>query len=234
MIIGVNMCNKQRVFVLFIVTVFIFSVFTVSKAWGEAPKKVSDSDLLYFEDYIASLEDEPEDRFHKAREAFFKNDMSAGAKEIRKAVAFLRVELVWATEEGKKGLLASAIELDRLADEMEQGNIASVKELDDAFSRAHYALAKHYQLKSAESNIKKAYKKLVIELKAAAKHLNYAILWSGNKIESGFKDAIKGVNLLEDKLIKGSEWIKGEADKSIELIGREIEKLNKKEAHDKK
>lgn len=228
------MYNKRQTLLLSIITIFIFSNFAIKSVRANTANKANDSDLLYFEDYIAALEDEPEARFHKAREAFFKNDLNTAAREIRKAVAFFRIELVWATQEGKRGLLASAIELERLADDIELGNITSVKELDYAFSRAHYALAKHYQLKASESHIKKAYKKLGIELKAATKHLNHAVLWSGNKIESGLKETTKGVQLLEEKLKAGAELMKDEIVKTIELIGQEIEKLNKKEEPDKK
>jgi hypothetical protein len=200
----------------------------ISKAWAVPDQPDSSSNILYFEDYVQAIEDEPENRFHRAREYFFKDDMEAAAKEIRKAAVFLRLESGWATTEGKKGLFASALELDKLADEVQKGGVASVKELDDAFSRAHYALAKHYHLKASESKLKQAYKDLGRELKVAVKHLKHALLWSGDRIESAFKEMMKDVHMLEEKLMGDEKRDQEEAEKVIDSVGQEIERSRKK------
>ena len=95
----------------------IISVVMISNAWAGPDQPDPSSDILYFEDYVQAIEDEPETRFHRAREYFFKDDMESAAKEIRKAAVLLRLESGWATNEGKRGLIASAIELDKLAGE---------------------------------------------------------------------------------------------------------------------
>lgn len=206
----------------------IISLFMISQSWAGPDQPDPSSDILYFEDYVQAIEDEPETRFHRAREYFFKDDLAAAAKEIRKAAVFLRLESGWATKEGKGGLIASAIELDKLADDVEKGSVVSVKELDDAFSRAHYALARHYHLKATESGVKQAYKKLGIELKAAVKHLKHALLWSGHKIESAFKELVNDVHMLEEKLMGDEKRDQEETGKVIDSVGREIEKSEKK------
>lgn len=210
-----------------ILTCFI-SVILISKAWAGPDQPDPSSDIIYFEDYVQAIEDEPETRFHRAREYFFKDDMEAAAKEIRKAAVFLRLESGWATKEGKGGLIASALELDKLADKVQKGEVASVKELDDAFSRAHYALARHYYLKAADSGVKQAYKKLGRELKAAVKHLKHALLWSGDKIESAFKEMMKEVHMLEEKWIGDEKRDQEEAGKAIDSVGQEIERSGRK------
>jgi len=209
---------------LWLTLTLIVSMMMSGKVRADTDKSDTSSEILYFEDYIEAIEEEPESRFHRAREFFFKNDMQAAAKEIRKSAAFLRLELGWATKEGKGPLIASARELDKLADDLESGAVTSVKELDDAFSRANYALARHYHLKALESHGKQAYKKLASELKAAAKHLKHALLWSRNKIESVFNDLMKDIQSMAEKLMKEEKQTQDEVGKMIESIGNEIER----------
>ncbi|MGA1839003.1 MAG: hypothetical protein ACMUIU_00110 [bacterium] len=212
----------------------IISTILICRVRADNEKSESSSDIIYFEDYVSAIEDETESRFHKAREYFFKNDYEAAAKEIHKGAVFLRLESGWATKEGKGPLIASARELDILADEVEKGEVASVKDLDQAFSRAHFALARHYRLRASESEVKKAYEKLGTELKAAAKHLNHALLWSGDKIESGLREIRKDVQIFEEKLVEGGKWVHDEANRIIKYIDKEIEKFNKKTEPEKK
>ena len=213
---------------LWIFMTCIISLIIVTEARAGRDKPDPSSDILYFEEYVQAIEDEPENRFHRAREYFFKDDMEASAREIRKSAVFLRLEMGWATKEGKKGLVTSSLELDKLADEVEKGKVTSVKELDDAFSRAHYALARHYHLKASESGVQEAYDNLVRELKTTVKHLKHAILWSGDKIESAFKEMIKDVHMMEKKILGGEKQDQEEAEKMIESVGKEIEKSGKK------
>lgn len=213
---------------LWFIMTCIISVIIVSEAWADRDKPDPSSDTLYFEDYVQAIEDEPENRFHRAREYFFKDDMEAAAREIRKAAVFLRLELGWATKEGKKGLITSALELDELADEVQKVKVASVKELDDAFSLAHYALARHYHLKASESSVKEAYGNLVRELKSAVKHLKHALLWNGDKIESAFKEMIKDIHMMEKKFVGGEKQDQEQAGKILESIGQEIERSGQK------
>lgn len=154
--------------------------------------------------------------------------METSAREIRKAAVFLRLEMGWATKEGKKGLVTSSLELDKLADKVEKGEVTSVKELDDAFSRAHYALARHYHLKASESSVQEAYDNLVRELKTAVKHLKHAILWSEDKIESAFREIIKDIHMMEEKVLGGEKQDQKQAEKMIESIGKEIERSGQK------
>ncbi|MGA1845229.1 MAG: hypothetical protein ACMUIS_11765 [bacterium] len=194
------------------------------KVRAETDKPDTSSEILYFEDYIEAIEEEPESRFHRAREFFFKNDMQAAAKEIRKGAVFLRLESGWATKEGKGPLIASSQELEKLADDLESDSVTSVKALDDTFARAHYALARHYHLKAAESHGKQAYKKLARELKAAAKHLKHALLWSRNKIESVFNDLMRDIHSMAERLTKDEKQAHDEVGNVIDSIGNEIEK----------
>ena len=104
--------------------------------------------------------------------------------EIRKAVAYVKLESARAATDGKKALNASAQELETLAKEVEKGAVKDVKRLDDAFARADHALAKSHYVKASESWTKKFADKTGYELKAAAESLEKAASWAGGEASS--------------------------------------------------
>jgi hypothetical protein len=179
------------------------------------------------------IDDESEEHFHRAHESFLKKDLKKAAAEIRKGEAFLKLEAGRATEEGKKLMEESGHDLAKLAEDVEHGTITSVKRLDEAFARAHQALAHHHHLKAKESWTNKAEQaahKVGQDLQAAAEHFDQGLVWTGHKAEAAGAKAIKDARLLAGKLIQGSGWVPAEVGKGIEYVGEEIEKFGKKVA----
>jgi hypothetical protein len=172
--------------------------------------------------------DKAERDFKKAHEEFLKKDSRAAATEIRKAAALLKREEGSAAIEGEKDLSASAQELEKLAADVEKGTVTSGKELDNAFARAHYALARNYYLKASEFWAGKETSKTGHNLKSAAGGLERGLAWAGHKAETGTQTAIRDARAAGDKLIKDEGWVKDEVDKGIKDLGEEIEKLSKK------
>jgi serine protease Do len=82
-----------------------------------------------------------EHHFRKAIDDFLQKDPRGAASEIRKSVAFLKVEAdQMDTDEGKEILTASIQDLEKLAGDLEKGAVSSVKKLEDAFDHAAQAL----------------------------------------------------------------------------------------------
>jgi len=169
----------------------------------------------------------PGEHFHKARENFLKKDYKAAAKEIRKSVAFMKLQAALATAEGKILLTASIDELEKLAKDIEQGAVTSAKTLNNAFANAHHALAKHHYIKAMEYKAKGAGTKLGHALKAAAMHLENGFAWAGHKMEAATVAVIKDTGFIAGKLIEGTGWGGKVVGEIIEKIGVEIEKLGK-------
>jgi len=180
------------------------------------------------EDVLVVLNDAPGEYFHKAKQSFLKKDYKATAEEIRKGAAFLKLQAARATTGGKALLTASADELDKLANNVEQGTVTSAKTLDDAFARAHYALAKHHYLKAMEYKAKGAATKFGHALKASAIHLERGFAWSGHEMEAATAATVKDAGLVSGKLIEGGGRVGKEAGEAVDKIGVEIEKLGKK------
>jgi hypothetical protein len=193
----------------------------------QTPPKAPEGYIVVEEDVAIVLSDEHEHYFKKAHQAFLKKNNKTTAADIRKAVAFLKLDAAVAAGEGKKALSDSVNELEKLADDTEKGKVASAKVLEQAFSRADYALAKAYQLKASESWVKKATREVGHSLKTAADNLEYGLAWAGHKAEAGGKAAIKDARLVAGKLIEGMGWVPDEVGKGIEFIGKEVEKFGK-------
>jgi len=191
------------------------------------PKSVPEGWMLVEEDIWINFVDEPGEKFHKARQSFLKKDYKAAAEEIRKGAAFMKLQAARATAEGKKVLTVSIDELEKLATDGEKGTVTSAATLNNAFARAHHALAKHHYLKAMEYKAKGAGTKLGHALKAAAIHLEHGFAWAGHKLEAVSVAVIKDTGLVAGKLIEGGGWIGEEAGKIIEKIGVEIKKLGK-------
>lgn len=168
-------------------------------AESAAPPKAPDGYILIEEEVWRVVDDEPEEHFHRAHESFLKKDLKTAAAHIRKSEAFLKLEAGRATEEGKKLMKASGHELAKLAEGIEHGTITSVKRLDEAFARAHQALAHHHHVKAKESwanQASQAAHKVGHDLQAAAIHFDQGLVWTGHKTEAGAAKAIKDTRLL--------------------------------------
>lgn len=211
--------------------VLILSVITIG-AWTEsitaqAQQRASDDKAGGYNDIPAAPAEGQEQHFKKARENFLKRDMKAAAAEIRKSAEFLKHEEEHATSEGKKDLLVSAHALEKTADDIEKGTVTSVNRLDHVFAKAYYALARSHYLKASESWAKRNAKEAGFSLRVSSWDMEHGLAWSGHKAEGETKAALKDARHVSEKLIKGADWVSSEVDKSIEDIGREIDKLGK-------
>lgn len=191
------------------------------------PDSVPEGWVLVEEDVLTVFVDSPGEHFHKARQSFLKKDYKAAAEEIRKGAAFLKLQAARAAVEGRKGLTVSVGELEKLAEDIEKGTVTSAKTLDNAFARAHHALAKHHYLKALDNKAKKDGRKLGHDLKAAARHLEHGLAWAGHELEAATVRIIMDTGLLAGKLIEGTGWITEEVGKAIDKIGEEIMKLGR-------
>ena len=183
--------------------------------------------VLVKEDILNAFVDSPGEHFHKAKENFLKKDYKASAEEIRKGIAFLRLQAARANAEGKEKLDASIAELDKLADNVEKGTVTSVKTLDQDFAQAHYALAKHHYLKAVEEKSKGAGAKVGHDLKASAAHLKSGFKWTAGELEGAAAAVINDADLVAGKLIDGTGFIGKRTGDVIDKMGVEIEKLGK-------
>lgn len=169
-----------------------------------------------------------EQTFQKAKQDYLDKNMNAAARQINKGAAYMREEAAKASDKGKEALTASAQELDKLADDMKKGAVTSKKRMEDAFARAHLALASNDHIQSTELWAKKEAAKAGTALESANKHLEKSIAWAGQKIEKGTNDVMKKSEEIALKLKKKGSLIADEVGKGLKDAGNEIEKLGEK------
>jgi len=167
-----------------------------------------------------------EQYFQKARKEL-KNNASEASAQIRKAAALLKEEANQAQGRSRQWILESHQELEELGARVQQGAVKKVDDLNNAFSRAHAALADYYRQRASDSWTKKTISEMGQSLNEAALHLERAWEWSKNKADKASEATIDSAKQVSKKIAQGSGWVSTEISKSIEALEREIGKLNK-------
>ena len=212
--------------VLFVIAVICFSTYAQGISEKPEAKKSKESIPVVIDDDVwFALANEPAHHFHRAYEGYVNEEFSASANEIRTAAAFLKLETGRATKETKKALVASAGELDRLADDVENGKVTSVTDIEQAFGRAHYALARHHYMKAKEAWEKKQPETAGKALRAASSHLERAMVWDEYGEEDLVDKVVTDTEIVADKLIEGTQLAPKDVDKALEDINTALNKL---------
>ncbi len=193
---------------------------------GQQPA-APDGPIVIEEHIWVHFVDEPAHHMERARESFLKKDTMKAAAEIRKVEAYLRATAGNAKGKVKRGLIASAEELKRLARDVESGAATQRKDLDQAFARAHHALARHHYSETYKYWAKKDVENTGHHLKATAMYLEHAATATGRKVESGTKTVVADARAAGDKLIHGSGFVADKVGQCIEAVGAEVEKTGK-------
>jgi serine protease Do len=224
--------SKMKFAKFFFSVILIVGIVVGGSAWTiAAPPAVQQTTPLK-QAGQTDISGELDQYFQKAREAYTK-DANETAAQIRKAAVLLELEANQAKGEARELLLGSSKELEGLAAQVQRGTLKTAQDLDNAFSRAHTALANYYQERASESWAKKAYSDAGQSLKAAALNLEGAWEWSKIKVEKASQAAVESAKVAGDNIAKGSGWVGTEVSKSIDEIGREIGKLrNEKKSDD--
>ena len=185
------------------------------------------------EDILAAFVDEPCHHFEAARDRFLTGDSKQASEHLRTAAAFLRLDAARAAPDGKAALRASIAELGRLAGAVEDGRIDTVQVLQQAFARAHYALAGHHCVKSAHRccrpatfQDKQESARAGRDLKAATVHLNKGAWWSGGELDEQTQELLERAQLTADHLIRQRGSSRNEVDRNIRALHGKLEEFS--------
>lgn len=184
------------------------------------------------EDILTAFVDEPCRNFEAARDSFVGGDNKQAAHNLRTASAFLRLEASRAAADGKVMLDASVRELQRLAVAIENDQIRTVEALQQAFARAHYALAGHHCIKSAHRCCQPAAfenehstKHIGHDLNAAAAHLKRGAFWTGSEPDAELLSALNTAHLSAAQMIRTGEAQQDEVTRAIRSVRDRLEKI---------
>lgn len=178
---------------------------------------------------IAALESSSvEQFFQKAKKQYLQRNMELAAGEIQKAASFMKAESEKASDKGREALTVSSEELGKLAADVKSGTVKSKKRLEEAFARAHLALASEAHIRATESWAQKESARTGTFLDTAAIHLERSFSWAGRKAEAGTQRVMKKTKELALKLKAKGSFGADEVGKGIQEAGDEIEKFGKR------
>jgi len=199
----------------------------------EQQRRLPSATVTIDEDILAAFIDEPCHHFEAARDRFVAGGTKQAAEHLQTAAAFLQLEAARAMPEGKAALDASIAELRRLTAAVQNNQIESVQVFEQAFARAHYALASHHCIKSAHRccrpetfQDKQESARAGWDLKAAAIHFNRGSLWDGNELDEETRNLISGAQLSADQLIQQDSSPQSEIQHTIHALHGKLEKVS--------
>ncbi len=169
-----------------------------------------------------------EQSFLKAKQAYLENNLNRAATYINDGAAYMKNQAQKASSKAKHSLNESARELEELAVDVKQGLVSSPKKIEDAFARAHLALASNEHIRATKSWSQKKYDQAGEALQSANEHVEKSLSWAGEKIEKGTTDVMTKSNELAAKLKQKGASVSEEAGKSLRDIGSSIENFKKR------
>ncbi len=185
------------------------------------------------EDILAAFVDEPCHHFEAARDQFVAGDLKQAADHLHTAAAFLRLEAARATPDGKAALDASIAEIGRLTLAVQNKQVESVQVLEQAFARAHYALASHHCIKSshrccrpATFQNKQELARAGLDLQAAAIHLGKGALWAGDELDEETRSLFADAQLTANQSIRQDSRSSSDVQRTIHALHRKLEKVS--------
>lgn len=195
-------------------------------------KPLSSAKIEIDEDILATFIDKPCHHFEAARETFVTGEVKQAAKHLRDAVSYLRLEAARATPDGEAALDASIAELKRLANSVEANRVKAVLTLEQAFSRAHYALAGHHCIKSnhrccqvATFQDKQEMVRTGRDLKAATFHFEKGSQWASGKLDEKTVKLLEEAKLTANRLIQQNRGAQRKVRKNIHAIHDQLENI---------
>jgi hypothetical protein len=152
------------------------------------------------------LMEEPASHFLQAKESLRKGNKKEAARNIRKGVNIINVEITRAARGMKPKLSNVAGELLNFVEDLNKNKEIVTGSLERAFLRTESILVEHKLAKTDIYINEKSYKSAAYALEAACRHLHYSQLWNPRKLPDEYIETIKEIqeNLL--LLVDGQNW----------------------------
>ncbi len=168
--------------------------------------------------------DLPSRRFVGVREAFVRRDFATARRDLTAAAGFLAAELERADPRLAAPLEETTARLGELAESIETTGV-NAGHLDAAFARAHWLLAQHYLVLSANARDLRRHRNAGHYLYATAHHMERAALWSNARLTPKLVRDIERLRTLAGKLQRSDKPENVYKDKPIVSAQRTLAEL---------
>ncbi len=169
---------------------------------------------------------EPAACLRRAYDEYLKEEPEDAAVEVRKAAAYIAVEVSRADKDSSGQLTASVSALRSLADKMATG-LLRPDALRDEFARAEYALSVHYEKRSEGHQKNKDAENFAGALESSAFHLLHAATWADESLDPKDFELIRETRELANRTGKNATELPEEAGAKRTRLGQTIRKVGR-------
>jgi hypothetical protein len=207
-------------FFLFSLVISPGAQFNVCRAQPPQSGVVVDSRLG--SDFLITHADDPTQDFNSARQSFLDLDATEAATRIRQGAQRMRVTLAGIRDDSRQAMQDSITELESVARATEQRRVDSVKRLDEAFARAHYAIANQHFLAALRAREQMAQSRVGEELRWSAEHLQHGAQRIGLQLRQDEAAIIDRTRALSANIRAGVNVTTEEISQGVHALGQSM------------
>jgi hypothetical protein len=191
-------------------------------SWAQVSQPKETRDLQLGGALVLTHSEDPTQDFDSARQSFLDLDATQAAARIRRGAQRMRTTLADLRDDSRQAMHESVTELESLAHSMEERRVNSVKRLDEAFARAHYALANRHFLAALRAREQMAELRVGEELRWSADHLQRGAQRIGLQLRDDEAAAINRTRALSANLRAGVGATSDEIGREIHSLGQSM------------
>ena len=169
--------------------------------------------------------EEPASHFLRAKESLLKNNKKEAARNIRKGVNVINIEITRAVKNMKPKLSNVAGELLIFAQDLINNKEIATGGLERAFLRAESILSQHKLAMADIFILEDSLSNAVYALEAAGRHLLYSQIWSPRKLSNEDAESIKVAQEKMLHFIDGEKWDREQIISTINLLKQMLDKI---------
>lgn len=174
---------------------------------------------------LAGLADMTDFHFKQAETALIQGNKQLASDEIHKAIAYVELEGVRASENAKPRFEGTMRDLEQAATGVLEGKITTPEELGRYFSLAHHVLASHHLERSQAALQANRLPEAIYELHQATNHLEQALNHNNHQLEGEAAQLKEKLNALPPDLAETPQFGPEEISHGIQTVNKALEKL---------
>lgn len=188
----------------------------LAAGWGDAPVEVGTPGMpLVVREVWLAFEEEPNHLFHLIRRQIIDRAYGAAARDLERAMAFVRIKRSGADGDAAKMLDHALSELREILDELHGQRTAELEEVNHAFACTHLALSMYWHAQASATSPQRDPNHAADYLESVAAHLNRASLWSSGGLDSIALNAAWRANHLVKRMRDRTAWDAVEYDETL-------------------
>lgn len=191
---------------------------------GDKPKE-SPGWVVVEEDIWHPFYYDADEAFRLSEFHYRRSEERAAARELQKAIAWLKFASSHALPQSKKALTDAVTDLQKLASDLDAGAVSSARRLDDAFAKANHALSVWHYFKAQNNLARKEERWAAQDLEASTRYLQNAADSAGYEFSGETVRFFDEIDEFGRVVARGESVSPNRLEASLSALDREIKKL---------